>query len=182
MHIHWQPVKSCVTLKESEPVNRRLFLDYKLYNILDIPLPLILVQILPLVELPSPVQQFLQSGSLCRTSFDSVACSCRSSNKADGRWMLQPGSPESVSPDLDPLQCVNSFAGPLDPELSNPLLPVLGKGRSKGSLSFSDETTVYTLEKVVDSQVKVTAAYFESLMSCFKRQVPRVEWPLCVNL
>lgn len=71
----------------------------------------------------------------------------RSSNKADGRWMLQPGSPESVSPDLDPLQCVNSFAGPLDPELSNPLLPVLGKGRSKGSLSFSDETTVYTLEK-----------------------------------
>ncbi|XP_066483565.1 KAT8 regulatory NSL complex subunit 1-like [Tiliqua scincoides] len=75
----------------------------------------------------------------------------RGSNKADGRWMLQPGSPDSVSPDLDHLQCVNSLTGPLSPELSNVLQPVLTKGRSRGSLSFSDETSVATLEKEADS-------------------------------
>ncbi|KAJ6655071.1 hypothetical protein lerEdw1_005975 [Lerista edwardsae] len=76
----------------------------------------------------------------------------RASNKADGRWMLQPGSPDTVSPDLNHLQSMNSLTGPLGPDLSNVLQPALAKGRSRGSLSFSDETGVSILEKEDDSQ------------------------------
>lgn len=79
--------------------------------------------------------------------------------------MLQPGSPDPVSPDLNHLQSMNSLAGPLGPELSNVLQPALAKGRSRGSLSFGDETSASILEKEDDSQVRVAAAYFKNLTS-----------------
>ncbi|XP_053115767.1 KAT8 regulatory NSL complex subunit 1-like isoform X2 [Hemicordylus capensis] len=65
----------------------------------------------------------------------------RGSNKGDGRWIPQPGSPDTGSPYLNHLQCVNSLTGSLSPELPNVVQPILMKGKSRGSLSFSEDTS-----------------------------------------
>ncbi|KAH0627688.1 hypothetical protein JD844_003794 [Phrynosoma platyrhinos] len=66
----------------------------------------------------------------------------RSSNKADGRWIPQPGSPDPTLHNLNHVQCAGSPTGSLSPEVSSILKPLLQKGRGRGSLSFSEDTTL----------------------------------------
>ncbi|XP_042330704.1 KAT8 regulatory NSL complex subunit 1-like isoform X2 [Sceloporus undulatus] len=66
----------------------------------------------------------------------------RSSNKADGRWIPPPGSPDTTSHNLNHIQCASSPTGSLSPEVSSVLKPLLLKGRGRGSLSFSEDTAL----------------------------------------
>ncbi|CAI5789299.1 Hypothetical predicted protein [Podarcis lilfordi] len=76
----------------------------------------------------------------------------RSSNRADGRWIPQPGSPDATSHNLNHLQYANSPMGSLSPELSNVLQPLLIKGRGRNSLSFSEDTSFSFSEMDEDTQ------------------------------
>ncbi|XP_028605798.2 KAT8 regulatory NSL complex subunit 1-like isoform X2 [Podarcis muralis] len=76
----------------------------------------------------------------------------RSSNRADGRWIPQPGSPDATSHNLNHLQYANSPMGSLSPELSNVLQPLLIKGRGRNSLSFSEDTSFSFSEMDEDIQ------------------------------
>ncbi|XP_061443766.1 KAT8 regulatory NSL complex subunit 1-like isoform X2 [Rhineura floridana] len=76
----------------------------------------------------------------------------RSSNKADGRWIPQPGSPDAMSHNLNHLQYANSPMRSLSPELSNVLQPLLIKGRGRSGLSFNEDTSFSISEMDEDIQ------------------------------
>lgn len=87
----------------------------------------------------------------------------RGSNKADGRWIPQPASLDTVSQHLDHLKGANSTMGPLSPELPNIPQSLLIKGRSRGGLSFSEDSS-----PEMDNDIQVCSAalfflYFYSL-------------------
>ncbi|XP_063003650.1 KAT8 regulatory NSL complex subunit 1-like [Elgaria multicarinata webbii] len=82
-----------------------------------------------------------------RTRWDSWAGSVshrrgnRASNKGDGRWIPQPSSPDTTSHNLNHFQCGSSPTGSLSPEFSSVLKPLPIKGRGRGGLSFSEDTS-----------------------------------------
>ncbi|XP_044275445.1 KAT8 regulatory NSL complex subunit 1-like isoform X2 [Varanus komodoensis] len=76
----------------------------------------------------------------------------RSANKPDGRWMPPPGSPDVASQNLSQSQCASSPAGSLSPELSSAPAPHLIRSRSRGGLSFSEDTGFSFLDMDDDLQ------------------------------
>nr|XP_060638718.1 KAT8 regulatory NSL complex subunit 1-like isoform X2 [Anolis sagrei ordinatus] len=76
----------------------------------------------------------------------------RSTSRADGRWIPQPGSPDASAYNLNHVPCASSPSGTLSPELCGALSPLLLKGRSRGSLSVSEDAALSVFD--VDDNIQ----------------------------
>ncbi|KAJ7322566.1 hypothetical protein JRQ81_018853 [Phrynocephalus forsythii] len=76
----------------------------------------------------------------------------RSANKADGRWVPPPGSPDATSPLLNYVPGSSSPTWSLSPEPPGSLKPLFLKGRGRGGLSLSEDTRFSISEMEDDIQ------------------------------